>query len=214
MGMHLPATFRCVTATLLALGVLLSGAPASAAEPVIEPTLERARAEVPSVPSTDFELGTFLGMYSMQNIGADLVEGFRVGYHLTQSVFVESTWGHTKLTDQNFRTAIPGGLFPQPNESLVYYNLDLGYNVFQGEMFFGNGHAKVSSFYLIGGVGDTRFIGNNHATLNAGLGWRVYLKDWAAVQVDARDHIFSTNVLGPSQSNQNLEYSLGVTLFF
>lgn len=52
------------------------------------------------------------------------------------------------------------------------------------------------------------------AGLNVGLGTRLFLADWAALQVDMRDHIFSLDLLGKRQSTQNLELTAGLTFFF
>jgi hypothetical protein len=42
----------------------------------------------------------------------------------------------------------------------------------------------------------------------------VFLQDWAAIQVDFRDYIYTLDLLGQSKSTQNLELTLGVTFFF
>jgi outer membrane beta-barrel protein len=72
----------------------------------------------------------------------------------------------------------------------------------------------MSALYIIGGAGTTKLDGQTHQTFNFGLGVRVFLKDWAALQVDMRDHIFSLDLLGTRQSTQNLELTGGVTFFF
>ena len=81
-------------------------------------------------------------------------------------------------------------------------------------MFIGKSYAKPSALYLIGGIGSTRFLEQRRQTVNFGLGLRVFLADWAALQVDMRDHIFSLDLLGKRQNTQNLELSAGVTFFF
>ena len=42
----------------------------------------------------------------------------------------------------------------------------------------------------------------------------MFAKDWFALQVDMRDHIFSLDLLGKRQSTQNLELTAGLTFFF
>jgi outer membrane beta-barrel protein len=51
-------------------------------------------------------------------------------------------------------------------------------------------------------------------TLNLGFGGRVLMSDRWAVSVDVRDHIFSLDLLGKRQSTQNLEATLGLSVFF
>jgi outer membrane beta-barrel protein len=53
-----------------------------------------------------------------------------------------------------------------------------------------------------------------HFTANVGFGVRAWLSNWASLQVDMRDHIFSLDILGQQRSTQNLEFTGGITLFF
>ena len=81
-------------------------------------------------------------------------------------------------------------------------------------MFFGRKVAKASAFYVIGGVGSTRFVDQSRQTFNFGFGLRLLFSSRLAVQADVRDHIFSLDLLGKRQSTQNLEVTAGVTLYF
>jgi outer membrane beta-barrel protein len=142
------------------------------------------------------------------------VYGLRLGYHITEDVFVEGTYGQTRVSDESFRQVLPGGVFANRKETLKYYNLSAGYNVLPGEVFFGSKTAKASAAYIIGGVGSTSFNNQTHQTLNLGLGLRLFFADWVAVQVDMRDHFFPLDVLGKRQNTQNLELTTGATFFF
>jgi outer membrane beta-barrel protein len=183
-------------------------------EQVIEPTVPRRDVRVPKIPSKDIILGAFLGTYSSEDFGASFVYGVRLGYHITEDFFVEGVYGTTKVSDENYRQILPGGVFPQKTETLDYYNLSVGYNILPGEVFFGSKYANASALYLIAGLGSTKFLGQSSQTVNFGLGYRVFLKDWAAIQVDFRDHLYSLDLLGQSKSTQNLELTAGVTFFF
>jgi outer membrane beta-barrel protein len=183
-------------------------------EQVIEPQVDRRVVKLPKFPSNDFEFGAFGGTYATENFGSSLVYGARLGYHITEDIFVEAAYGRSQISDENFRQILPGGIFEQPKETLTYYNLSAGYNVLPGEVFFGKSYAKPSALYLIGGIGSTRFLEQRRMTVNFGLGLRVFLADWAAIQVDMRDHVFSLDLLGKRQNTQNLELSAGLTLFF
>jgi outer membrane beta-barrel protein len=186
----------------------------AANQQVIEPQIDRRNVRVPHIPSNDFELGVFTGTYETQNFGASLVAGVRAGYDITEDVFVQGVYGQTKVSDQDFRQILPGGIFPTPRETLRYYDLSVGYNIFPGEIFLARNHAKVSTVYVIAGLGTTKFDDASHETVNVGAGLRVFLADWSAVQLDVRDHIFSLNLLGQPQTTQNLELTLGLTFFF
>ncbi len=183
-------------------------------EQVVVPEVDRRDIKMPRFPSNDFEVGAFVGTYATQNFGSSVVGGLRLGYHITEDIFVEAAFAQTKVTDEAFRQVLPGGVFAQPKEKLSYYNLSAGYNLLPGEIFIGSKRAKASAIYLIGGVGSTHFNDQRRQTINVGLGARLFLTDKAALQVDMRDHIFSLDILGKRQSTQNLEMTAGFTYFF
>jgi outer membrane beta-barrel protein len=188
--------------------------PAPPNPPVIDPQLDLRKVKVPHIPSNDIELGLFTGTYESENFGSHLVGGVRLGYHITEDVFVEAVYGQTKVSDEDFRQILPGGIFVTPEQTLRYYDVSAGYNVLPGEIFLGHKLAKVSALYLIAGLGSTEFAGQRHLTFNAGTGVRVFLRDWVALQLDMRDHVFSIDLLGTRKTTQNLEFSGGVTFFF
>ncbi|MCX8005164.1 MAG: outer membrane beta-barrel domain-containing protein [Burkholderiaceae bacterium] len=183
-------------------------------EQVIQPQVQRREVRLPKFPSRDFEFGLFGGTFATENFGASTVYGARLGYHITEDVFVEAAYGRTEVSDENFRQILPGGLFPRSRETLTYYNLSAGFNILPGEVFIGRNLAKASALYVIGGIGSTSFLQQRKQTLNFGLGLRVFLRDWAALQVDFRDHVFALDLLGKRRNTQNLELSAGLTLFF
>jgi outer membrane beta-barrel protein len=214
-----------LSASLLATAILMlcnaayaadqtTTTPATTTDQVVVPEVDRRDISVPKFPSNDFEIGTFVGTYATQNFGTSAVYGLRLGYHITEDFFVEGVYGQTKVSDQEFRQILPGGVFPEEKEKLSYYNLSVGYNVLPGEIFIGSKHARPSALYVIGGVGSTSVDQQRRSTFNVGAGMRVFLADWAAVQLDVRDHIFSLDLLGTRQSTQNIELTAGVTFFF
>src|SRR5450631_1444194 len=161
---------------------------------VVVPQVDRRDIKTPHFPSNDFEIGAFGGTYATQNFGTSAVGGVRLGYHITEDFFVEGVYAITKVSDELFRQILPGGIFPDTKEKLTYYNLSVGYNILPGELFVGGRRQR--------------------PTYNFGFGYRVYLADWAALQVDMRDHIFSLDLLGKRQSTQNLELTGGLAFFF
>jgi outer membrane beta-barrel protein len=189
-------------------------------EQVIQPQVDRREVKLPKYPSKDFEIGVFGGTYATQNFGSSGVGGVRLGYHISEDIFVEGVYAQTKVSDDNFRQILPGGLFAKPQETLKYYNLSAGYNILPGEVFVGRNHAFASALYLIGGIGNTNFIASdkinrrNRQTFNFGLGTRVLFWDRMAVQVDLRQHIFTLDILGKNESTKNLELTGGVTFYF
>ena len=183
-------------------------------EPVVVPQVDRREIRLPRFPSRDFEANVFAGTYSTQNFGASAVVGLRLGYHLNEDFFVEGNLAGTRVSDASFRQILPGGVFPNETESLSYYNLSAGYNLLPGEVFFGRRQARASAFYVLAGVGSTRFHAQTRQTMSVGFGLRMLTSGRAAFRVDVRDHLFSLDLLGQRQSTHNLEVTAGASLHF
>lgn len=189
-------------------------------EQVIQPQVERREVKLPKYPSKDFEIGAYVGTYAMQHFGSNLVAGVRLGYHISEDIFVQAVYGQTTVSDESFRKILPGGIFAQPEETLKYYNLSAGYNILPGEVFWGRSTAFASSLYVIAGIGNTNFIASdkvnhrNRQTINYGAGIRVLFHDRFSVQMDMRQHIFDLDILGKNESTKNLEWTGGVSFYF
>lgn len=194
------------------LATLAQQTPAN--EQVVVPEVDRREIKVPKFPSRDFEVGLFLGTYATENFGSSFIGGVRLGYHITEDFFVHGVYAQTSVSDEAFRQILPGGIFVNDTETLSYYNLSIGYNILPGEVFIGTRRALPSQLYLIAGVGSTSFNDQNRQTFNLGFGARVFLSDKTAVSVDLRNHLYSLDLLGKSQSTQNLELTAGLSYFF
>jgi outer membrane beta-barrel protein len=215
---HLPIPLLLLAAALPALAqtspaTTPPGSP-PAAEQVIQPQVQRREVKRPEYPSNDFAIGLYGGVYATQNFGSAGVGGVRLSYHITEDFFVDATYGQTKVSDESFRQVLPGGIFANRTETLTYYGISAGYNLFPGEVFFGRNTAKASQGYLVAGVGSTDFAGQKRQTWHLGFGWRLVLADWVSVQADVRNHVFTLDLLGQRRSTNNPEVTLGATLFF
>jgi outer membrane beta-barrel protein len=213
--MHHPSpAWLAASLLLLATGPALAQSTKPATEQVIVPQVDRRDVRAPRLPSNDFSFGLMIGSYATQNFGTSAVKGVRLGYHITEDVFVEGVYAITKVSDKLFRDVLPAGIIPPGQDKLKYYNVSAGYNLLPGEVFFGRNNAKAMQGYVIGGIGSTRFAGQTKQTINAGFGLRLFLADWFALQADVRDHLFSLDLLGQRKSTQNVEVTFGLTAFF
>ena len=191
-------------------------APPPTAEPpgqVIDPQVERREIKEPAIDREDFEVGAFTGIMSIEDFGSDLVYGVRLAYHVTEGFFVEGSIGQSEAGLTSFES-LSGGARLFDDRTLTYYNLNLGYNILPGEVFIGEGRAYNTNFYLIAGLGSTRFADDDRFTVNFGAGFRFLLTDSVAFHVDFRDHLFDIDILGEEKTSHNLEGTFGVTVFF
>jgi len=184
-------------------------------EPVIAPEVPRRQIEEAQLDTENFEIGLFAGIMNVEDFGANAVYGVRLDYHITEDFFGELTVGRTE-TDKTSFERLSGGveLLTADERNLTYYNLSLGYNLLPGEVFVGRRHAFNSTFYLIGGVGSTRFAGDDRFTVNLGAGYRLLVTDSIALHIDGRDHLFDIDILGENKTSHNIEFTGGISVFF
>lgn len=205
-----------LTAALVAALALpsLAAAQQANAESVVVPKVDRREIQLPKFPSNDFEVGLYGGLYSTQNFGSSMAGGVRGTYHITEDFFVELAAGRTKVSDEAFRRILPGGIFTDNEETLIYSNFNIGMNVLPGEVFWWRDTAMPSQIFVLAGGGTTRFNGQRMKTIDFGVGYKVYLADWLAVRVDMRDNIYTLDLLGKKDSTHNIELNAGLSFLF
>ncbi|WP_028875577.1 outer membrane beta-barrel domain-containing protein [Teredinibacter turnerae] len=181
---------------------------------VINPEIEPRNIDEDLIDSENFEAGIFAGVMSVEDFGSNNVFGVRLAYHVTEDLFLELASGQTSTTETSYETLSGGSpLLTDAQRTLTYYNVSLGWNLLPGEVYLGK-YAFNTSYYIIGGAGNTMFADNEYFTYNFGGGFRMALTDWVAFRLDFRNHLFTHNILGDDKSIQNLETHLGLSLFF
>jgi len=195
--------------------------PVCAAKPVelkndqiIKPELKRRKIETADIDTEDYEVSLFGGALSIEDFGVNAVFGARIAYHITENFFAEFAVGSSEADKTSFEV-LSGGLqlLVGDERDFTYYNVSVGYNLFAGESFFGK-RAYNSDLYLIGGIGNTTFANDDHFTWNIGVGYRFIPKDWMAIHIDVRDHMFNSDLLGADKLIHNLELTVGFSFFF
>lgn len=183
---------------------------------VIDPEVERREIKRPKIKARDFELGGYYGFLSVEDFGTNPAYGVSAAYHVTEDFFFEANAGKTTLGRTSFELLNPGSdpLNLGAARQLTYYSLSVGYNFLPGEVFIGRKLAMNSAFYIMGGVGSTRFAGDQQFTLNFGAGYRVLPTDWLTLHIDVQDRVFKSDIFGTSKLTNNLEARVGVTAYY
>ena len=189
--------------------------PLEAPPRVIDPEVERREVKVARIDAENIELGTFYGSLSIEDFGTNPVYGLTASYHVTEDLFFQAAFGRSKAGRTSYETL--GGdvqLLTPSERRFTYYSLSLGYNLFPGEVYIGRSLAMNSSLYVLGGIGSTKFAGDQRVSLNFGAGYRILPTDWLAVHIDVQDRIFQSDLLGRDKLTNNFGAHLGVTAFF
>lgn len=189
--------------------------PTSIPPRVIEPEVERREVRVARIDSENVELGVYYGALSIEDFGTNPVQGITAAYHVTEDLFFQATFGRSKAGRTSYETLGGAVQLLTPSERrFTYYGLSLGYNLFPGEVYIGRNLAMNSSLYLLGGIGSTKFAGDQRFTVNFGAGYRILPTDWLAIHIDVQDRVFQSDLLGRDKLTNNIGAHLGVTVFF
>ncbi len=189
---------------------------ASASEPVISPEVERREIRRPKIDTENFEVGPYWGLLSVEDFGTASLLGARAKYNVTESLFLEGTFGRSSKLGKTSIEALEGSLdLLGPDRTYQYYDLSLGYRLLPGETFIGSRWAFNSSLYVIGGAGQTSLGPDDHFTVTFGAGYQVLATDWLALDFGVRDHLFDVDFTsGKNKSTHNIELTLGINFFF
>lgn len=188
---------------------------ATVTEPVIDPKIERRKIKTPKIHSSNFEIGGYGGILGIEDFGSNSVVGGRVDYHVTESFFLEGTYGRSRSGKTSAET-LAGNIkvISNAGRNYSYYALSAGWDALPGEVFLGENRAYNSAIYLLIGAGATRFASDNRFTVNGGFGYRILMNNWWTMHLDVRDYLYDFDLLGTKKVVNNLEASLGLSFFF
>jgi len=184
-------------------------------QPIIDPQVERREIRRTRIDTEDFEVGAYVGVLSVEDFESNVVYGARLAYHLTEDFFLEATAGQSRAGRTSYENLSGSAdLLTDSERDYTYYALSLGWNALPGEIFLGENRAYNTAFYLVAGIGNTTFAGDDRFTVSGGFGYRILPADWIAVHFDVRDHVYDIDLLGEKKIVNNLEAHLGLSIFF
>ncbi|UXD86361.1 outer membrane beta-barrel domain-containing protein [Thalassolituus hydrocarboniclasticus] len=183
---------------------------------IIEPDVQQSKNDQAKIDNEVFEAGFFLGMISIEDFGTHPLYGVKASFHATEDFFLQANYGRSEAGRTSYETINGSGIniLTDAEREYSYYDVLVGYNLFPGETFVTRNLTFNSAFYLVGGVGNTRFAGDEQFTLVVGTGYRIIFSDWLTWNLDYRDHMFDTELLGTKKKTHNIEFATGLTVFF
>lgn len=181
-------------------------------EPIIKPQEERKEFKESKINVDDFEIGVYYGLLSIEDFGTDAVMGAKLAYHISEGFFFEASYGLSDAGESSIEHFVT--LLSDEDREYTYYNVSVAYNLFPGETYFTDSRTFDSSLYVLAGVGNTEFAGDEKFTFSYGVGYRVLLNDWFAIHTVFKDHMFDSDITGEDKTTHNVEMTLGLSMFF
>ena len=185
------------------------------AESLIEPQIERIEFDESKIDSQDFEVSAYIGYLAVEDFETNVVTGAKIGYHISEDLFVQFNYGLGDSGETSFEKLSGGApLLSDDERDVEYYLFSLGFNILPGESFITDDTTLNSIFYITGGVGTTEFAGDERFTIAYGVGYRILFADALSFDIEMRDLIWEMDLLGEEDTTNNLELIFGLNLFF
>ena len=183
--------------------------------PIVEPEIVRPQIKVPKIRNSNVEFTVSGGLLNTEPEGTYFSGDLRGTYHIKENFFAEASVGVSKLRASSFvNSAGQTQIFTNSQRRVLDYSLDLGYDVLPGEAFFGHNKSFTTAVYVVGGVGALHYAGDRFFAPNVGLGYRLLLSDRIAAHVDVRDAVTVKDLLGQKHLANNIESTIGLSVFF
>ena len=183
---------------------------------LIEPEIERVEFDESQIDAYDFELAIYAGVLALENFDTNQVVGVKIGYHVSEDFFVQGSYGISDSGETSFEKLSGGApLLSDDERDVEYYIFSIGFNLLPGEAFLTDSTTLNTVLYVSGGMGVTKFAGDDRSTIAAAVGYRTIFIDGFSVDVEMRDLIFDMDIFGEDdETTHNLELTLSLNLFF
>jgi outer membrane beta-barrel protein len=182
---------------------------------LIEPQIERVEFDESQIDSYDFELAIYAGVLAMEHFDTNTVVGLKLGYHVSEDFFVQGSYGKSDVGETSFEKLSGGApLLSDSERDVEYYLFSIGFNLLPGEAFLTDSTTLNTVLYISGGMGVTKFAGDDRSTIAAAVGYRTIIIDALSVDIEMRDLIFDLDIFGEDETTHNIELTVALNLFF
>ncbi|TQV76934.1 outer membrane beta-barrel domain-containing protein [Aliikangiella marina] len=169
--------------------------------------------ESDKIDSEYFDVGLFTGILNIEDFNSEFITGINATFNANENYFVQFNYLQTDASLSSFEES-QGALFSGSDRTFTHFDFLVGYNLFQGEHFLSGNEAKLSSLYLVSGVGDTEFGGEDSFTYTLGVGYQIAVQRDLLLKFDFRDYIYKTNIIGENKSAHNTQLSIALSYSF
>lgn len=178
---------------------------------------EKVNAGELKVNSELFDIGLTAGIINIEDFPAEFLVGASITFKASEDFFLQYNYVQADISRSSFERAEGQSDYALGNDrNFEHYDLLIGYNLFQGEFFVGDGDAHLSTLYLVGGIGDTNFGGEENFTYTLGLGYQIEFHRKYVLRIDYRDYIYRSSLISGDDETtvQNNQFSVGLGYLF
>lgn len=163
-----------------------------------------------------FDVGVLFGTINIEDVTSEFVVGLNITFKASEDFFLQYNYLQTEMSDSSWERSGNFNYDLGDDRTFSHYDLLIGYNIFQGEIFAGENKSHLSNLYVVAGVGDTDFGGEQNFTYTFGVGYQVELFRRFVVRADYRDYIFESSLVVGDEDDwmHNTQVSLGIGYLF
>lgn len=166
------------------------------------------------IDSEVFDLGVTAGVVNIADFNGEWALGLSATFQASESFFLQYNFLQADSSPSAYENS-QGLLFDGGDRNFRHYDLLVGYKLFQGEFFAAEGAARLSSLYLVGGAGETRFGGEENFTTTVGVGYEVAITRDVLVRLDYRAYLYDSSLVADEErSVTSSQLSAGVSYLF
>lgn len=171
------------------------------------------KATASAIDSEFFDVGFTAGVVNIEDFGSEFIAGINATFNASEKYFLQFNWMQADVSDSAYEES-QGSFYSGDDRTFTHYDVLLGYNVLQGEIFTSEAHANLSSVYLVGGVGETEFGGENRFTYVFGVGYQMALARRFIMRFDNRYYIYDSVTIEEDEKVYNNQLSAGIGFLF
>ncbi len=166
------------------------------------------------IDSEVFDLGVTAGVVNIADFNGEWALGVSATFQASENFFLQYNFIQADSSPSAYENS-QGLLFDGGDRTFRHYDLLVGYRLFQGEFFAAGERARLSSLYLVGGAGETRFGGEENFTTTLGVGYEVALTRDILVRLDYRAYLYDSSLIADEErSVTSNQMSAGVSYLF
>jgi outer membrane beta-barrel protein len=159
-----------------------------------------------------FELGVAVGVINIADFNGEFTTGVSATFRASEDFFLQYNLLQADASASAYERS-QGKLFD--DRTFLHYDLLVGYNILQGEFFPSGPKARLSALYLVGGVGDTQFGGEDSFTYTVGVGYQIALTRRLIARFDYRSYLYTSNLIADENKQVNsTQFSSGLSFLF
>lgn len=166
------------------------------------------------VDSEVFSLGVTAGVINIADFNGEWSLGLSATFQASENFFLQYNFLQADSSPSAYENN-QGRLFDGSDRTYRHYDLLVGYQLFQGEFFASEERARLSSLYLVGGAGETRFGGEENFTTTLGVGYEVALTRDILARLDYRAYLYDSSLIADEErSVSSNQMSVGISYLF